>query len=88
MAPCIGCAPPSLSLLNGDANGPATVSAVGKLIYGLAGTAAGAALTYHGYKRNGGSLGWGLAWGVFGGLIWPIALPIALGQGLGVRKRG
>ncbi len=49
----------------------------------LAGTAAGA---YHGYKRNGGSVGWGIGWALLGGMFWPIALPIMFVQGFGERK--
>ena len=37
--------------------------------------------TYHGYKRNYGSLGWALGWGALGA-IFPIITPaVALAQG-------
>jgi hypothetical protein len=51
-------------------------------IYRFAGMAAGAALAYHGYKRN-NSIGWALAWAIVGGLVWPISLGIAYAQGFG-----
>jgi hypothetical protein len=50
-------------------------------IYRFAGMAAGAALAYHGLKRNSGSVGWALAWAVLGGFVWPAALGIAYAQG-------
>lgn len=46
------------------------------------------ALTYHGYRRNRGSWGWGLTWGLLGGLIWPITGAVALAQGFGKPKGG
>ena len=42
-----------------------------------------AASTYHGYKRNSGSLGWALGWGVLGGLFPIITPAVALAQGFG-----
>lgn len=45
----------------------------------VAGTAASAALAYHGYKRN-NSVGWAVGW-FFLGAFWPISLPVALAQG-------
>jgi hypothetical protein len=44
--------------------------------------AAGAALAYHGYKRN-RSVGWALVWGLAGGIVWPAGLAIAFAQGFG-----
>lgn len=47
---------------------------------------AGAALgAYHGYKRNGGSIGWALGWSIFGGALPIFAIPLALAQGVGKR---
>jgi hypothetical protein len=53
----------------------------------LAGSAAAIALTYHGYKRNNGSVGWALVWGLFGGMVWPFTAPIAYAQGFGKPKK-
>lgn len=39
---------------------------------------------YHGYKRNGGSIGWGLGWAL---IPFPIGTPLALAQGYGKRKK-
>lgn len=44
------------------------------------------ALTYHGYKRNNGSIGWALVWGLLGTIVWPITVPVALAQGFGKTK--
>ena len=74
--------PPNLFGLRGPAEG----GSVRGLIYGLLGTGAFAALTYHGYKRNDDSLGWGLVWGFLGSTVWPITLPIAFAQGFGKEK--
>jgi hypothetical protein len=41
---------------------------------------------YHGYKRNGGSVGWAIGWGLLGGLVPIITVPVALAQGFGKRK--
>jgi hypothetical protein len=76
--------PPNLFGLRGAEGGG---GGAGKLIYSLLGTAALGALTYHGYKRNDDSLGWGLAWGLLGGLVWPITVPVALAQGFGKPKK-
>lgn len=43
---------------------------------------AGAALTYHGYRRT-GSIGWAIVWGLLGSFAFPIAVPVALAQGFG-----
>lgn len=51
---------------------------------GIVGTGVGA---YHGYKRNGNSLGWGIAWGLLGGMFPIFVVPIALAQGVGKRSR-
>lgn len=46
-----------------------------------------AASTYHGYKRNRGSVPWALAWGFLGGMF-PIVTPaIAVAQGFGKPAR-
>jgi hypothetical protein len=47
--------------------------------------AGGAALTYHGYKRNGSVL-WAMLWGMLGGAAPLIAGPIAAAQGFGKPK--
>lgn len=57
------------------------VSPAARIALNVAGIAIVTALTYHGYKRNKGSVGWALAWGLGGGLVWPITLPIAFFQG-------
>ncbi len=51
-------------------------------LWRVVGTAAGAALAYHGYKRN-NSVGWALAWAIFGGMFWPVGLGVAYAQGFG-----
>lgn len=50
-------------------------------------TAAGIALTYHGYKRTGSVL-WALAYGAIGRLSPLIGVPVALAQGFGQKKVG
>jgi predicted secreted protein len=45
-----------------------------------AGMASGA---YHGYKRNGGSVGWAIAWATLGSLAPFITIPVSLAQGYG-----
>lgn len=46
-----------------------------------------AAVAYHGYKRNGGSVPWGAAW-VAGGMACPTAaLGFALTQGFGKEEK-
>lgn len=43
---------------------------------------AGAALsTYHGYKRDRGSVGWAIGWGVLGYVVPYITVPVAFAQG-------
>ena len=44
-------------------------------IWGILSLASMAACTYHGIKRNNGSIGWGLWWG-FMGTIFPVVAPI------------
>lgn len=56
------------------------------IVAGLLSTAGMGVLTYHGYKRNNGSIGWALCWGLLGGIIWPVTVPIAFAQGLGKPK--
>lgn len=55
-------------------------------VWRVAGLAAGAALAYHGYKRN-NSIPWALAWAVFGGMMWPVGLGIAYAQGFAKPSR-
>ena len=45
---------------------------------GIAGVALG---TYHGYRRDNGSIGWALGWGLFGGTFPIIAIPLMLAEG-------
>jgi hypothetical protein len=52
-------------------------------VWRVAGTVASAALAWHGYRRNHGSIGWAIAWAVVGGFAWPIALSIAVASGFG-----
>lgn len=40
-----------------------------------------AVCTYHGMKRNNGSLGWGLGWGLFGAAFPVVGPTLALAQG-------
>lgn len=40
---------------------------------------------YHGYKRNGDSIGWGFGWFLLGG-AWPIAIPVMFAQGFAKPK--
>lgn len=37
--------------------------------------------TYHGYKRNRGSVGWAVAWGLLGGAFPIVSGVVALAQG-------
>lgn len=55
-----------------------TVLNVGTALIPLA---AAAVSTYHGYKRNGDSIGWALAWGFGGWVLWPIVPVIAFAEG-------
>lgn len=41
---------------------------------------------YHGYKRNGGSLGWGIGWMILGGLFPLLTPTVGVAQGWGKRK--
>jgi hypothetical protein len=58
--------------------------AMATIVISLASTALSA---YHGYKRNGGSLGWGIWWGLMGSAFGPIPVGIAYAQGFGKRAR-
>lgn len=61
-----------------DLDNPGVRAALTVLAMGSA-----AASTYHGYKRNRGSVGWAVAWGLLGG-IFPIITPaVAVAQGFG-----
>lgn len=53
-------------------------------VWTVAGTAASAALAYHGYKRN-NSVGWAIGWFLLGA-FWPVSLPIAFAQGFAKPK--
>lgn len=62
---------------------PATT---GGIIWGLLGAASVGVSAYHGYKRNGGSVGWAIGWGLLGG-AFPVLVPaVAFAQGIGKRK--
>lgn len=37
--------------------------------------------TYHGYKRNHGSIGWAIGWAAFGAVLPILALPIMFAEG-------
>jgi hypothetical protein len=50
-------------------------------VWGLIGIAGVALGTYHGYRRDNGSIGWTLAWGLFGGTFPIIAIPLMLAEG-------
>ena len=41
---------------------------------------------YHGYIRNGNSLGWGIGWMAFGSLLPIISIPLSLAQGFAQQK--
>ncbi len=57
-----------------------------KVGYPLLVTTSGALSLYHGYKRHGGSLGWGLGWFALG-TLFPVVTPtVAFAQGFGKRK--
>lgn len=64
-------------------NSTSTLATLGTLA-AVAGTTIGA---YHGYVRNGGSVGWAIAWGLLGGAFPLITVPIAVVQGVGTRKK-
>ena len=49
--------------------------------YTAAGLVAAVASGYHGYKRNGGSAGWGLVWGILGFAVPVVTVPVALLEG-------
>lgn len=50
-------------------------------VLGIAGLALG---TYHGYKRDNGSIGWTLGWGLLGATFPIIAIPLMLAEGFAV----
>lgn len=55
-------------------------------IWGAVTVASMAASAYHGYKRNGKSVGWGIGWGLLGSLF-PIITPVvAVAEGFGKKK--
>lgn len=62
---------------------PLTAAAI---VWGLLRTASVGVSAYHGYKRNGDSLGWGVGWGALASLFGVFVPAIALAQGLGKRK--
>jgi hypothetical protein len=66
---------------------PRTLS-TGWMIYGVASLAAGGIAAYHGYKRNGDSVGWAFGWYLFGAWLPFFAVPLALAEGYGTRARG
>ena len=74
--------PPNLFGLGDPGQEPKTL----QIIYSLLGTAAGAGLAYHGYKRTGGSWLAAIGWSAIGGFFWPLALPVAFAQGFGKPK--
>ena len=43
--------------------------------------------TYHGYKRNRGSVGWTIGWAAFSAIAPVIAIPVAIAQGFGKPKK-
>ncbi len=55
-----------------------------RIVLGITGGALG---TYHGYKRNRGSIGWAIGWGVLGYIFPIITTVVALAQGYGKPKR-
>jgi hypothetical protein len=57
-----------------------------RVVMEVAGTVGAFAGAYHGYKRNGGSVGWAIGWFIFGGLLPIIALPVMLVEGFGDKK--
>jgi hypothetical protein len=57
-----------------------------RIVMEVAGTVGAFAGAYHGYKRNGGSVGWAIGWFFFGGFLPIIALPVMLVEGFGERK--
>jgi hypothetical protein len=70
----------------GEMSGLGSAADVIRPVMEVAGTVGAFAGAYHGYKRNGGSVGWAIGWFVFGGLLPILALPIMLAEGFGKRK--
>lgn len=86
----VGASPDGIGYFGADAPSPSTPPppppvSTGRVIYGLASTAAAVAGAYHGYKRN-KSAGWAVGWFLFGSFMPFLAMPIALAQGFGKPK--
>ena len=52
-------------------------------VYGVLAIASSGIGFYHGYLRNGGSLGWGLGWAIMGSLAPVLTPALAFAQGIG-----
>lgn len=63
----------------------AKVSLAVSAVYGIGSLAGMIGGAYHGYKRNGDSVGWAIGWALLGG-FWPITIPVMIVQGFGERK--
>lgn len=68
------------------ADAPPQEGAVTVTVWSVVGTISAALAAYHGYKRNGGSIGWAAWWALMGGMFGPIPVAIAFAQGFGKRK--
>ena len=54
-------------------------------VYGVLAIASSGIGFYHGYLRNGGSLGWGLGWAIMGSIAPVLTPALAFAQGIGER---
>lgn len=70
----------SVSLQKVKTNLGLTAGESGNIAWQIAGTALGASMIYHGYKRHCGSIGWGLVWGIFAPFNWPFAIAQGFGK--------
>lgn len=57
-------------------------------VWRLASAAGAVSGAYHGYKRNGGSIGWAIGWFLLGGLFPMFTIPVSLAQGYGKPRGG
>jgi len=84
-----GFAPPQrvMEYADGSRSGISPPGGAIRTVWYVASLASSAVAGYHGYKRNGGSVGWAIGWFLLGGLFPVIVPTIAVAQGFGKPKK-